>query len=112
MSLEELTGYAFLVSGPVEIADEPLDKAGYGWSGLDTLPTGAEWLCNVDTHDNTQAAAIVLMDFPGPPDDLPENWTASVYEICDDWASDDGVWIVKAIHQKADGSWVFAGYTR
>jgi hypothetical protein len=52
------------------------------------------------------------MDLQEPPDDLPEGWTATAYEMADDWSSDDGIWIVKAMYQKADGSWIFAGYCR
>jgi hypothetical protein len=112
MGLEELTGYPFQVSGPCEIAGEPLDKAAYGWHGVDTLPTRAEWLCDLDIRKVGHIAAIVLMDVDVPPDDLPEGWTAERYEMRRDWSTDDGVWIAKAVYQKADGSWIFAGYLR
>ena len=110
--LEELTGYPYEVSGPIAVEGLPLDLAAYGWQGMDTRPTGAEWLCNIHCATEGECAAIVLMDLPEAPDDLPDGWRASAYGMADDWTSDDGVWIVKAIHQKGDGSWIFAGYCR
>jgi hypothetical protein len=111
MNLEELTGYPFEVAGPTAIPDVPNDQAAYGWHGNDILPTSAQCLCDVERQPPGHTA-IVLMDNPEPPADLPDGWTATAYAMADDWASDDGVWIAKAIHQKADGSWVFAGYCR
>jgi hypothetical protein len=106
MALEELTGYPYEIYGPAQV-----DGVAYGFHGTDTLPTGAEYLC--DGADARRLACyLVLMDLPEPPDDLPHGWTATAYAMRDDWASDDGTWIVKAMHQKADGSWVFAGYLR
>jgi hypothetical protein len=106
MAMQECTGYPFEISGPSEV-----DGVYYGFHGTDVAPTGAEYLCD-GQHPVGGECYIVLMDLPEAPADLPEGWTASLYEMQDDWASDDGVWIVKAIHQKADGSWIFAGYCR
>lgn len=114
--LEELTGYPYRVSGPWQIDEgrtgNSLEGAreSWGWSGGDTEPTGAEWLCNLHSYDPSEVVAIVLMEGDEPPTDLPAGWTAEAYEPDQNWSEDDGTWIVKVMSQKGDGSWIFAGY--
>lgn len=110
MALAEQWGYPYEISGPPVV-----EETHYGFHGMDTLPTGAEYLCDgVDpqTWGQGKASYLVLMDIPEPPDDLPPGWVAEPYDMHHGWRNDDGVAIVVAIHEKADCSWVFASYCR
>lgn len=116
MALEELTGYPYRIYGPTAMPEDeqPDPSIGYGFHGRDVHPTGADYLCDAPYLGQPRGTGsyYVLMDGPAPPDDLPPGWQAEDVEVDDQWGEDDGVWIVKAIHQKTDGSWVFAGYCR